>query len=252
MTTSSINKKSLIATIIFHIFVLIILLLFGLKVPLPLPGEKGILVDFGTTLDGSGIEEPSYKTEKITSPKLNNDENLITQDIEEAPAITVKEKPKQNIKNPNEQPQVKQPVEQPRTINQNALFPGTQNTGSESEGESSGIGNQGNPDGDPNALSHHGSPEGGGNSYNLSGRNLKGALPRPIYPGNEQGKVVVEIFVDRNGNVVKANAGIKGTTILNKAYLDAATNAALKTKFDPKPDAPELQRGTITYRFSLQ
>jgi|YNPMSStandDraft_1061717.scaffolds.fasta_scaffold10295_7 TonB family protein len=250
MNTSSINKKSLVATIIYHIILVFLLLILALRTPLPLPGEKGILVNFGTTEEGSGLQEPNQEKQTKTTITQKTEESNLTQDFEEAPVISQKEKVKP--KQEEQKIQQNQKTEEHKTINQNALFPGNQNNNSQSEGEGSGLGNQGNPNGDPNAISHHGSPEGGGNSYNLGGRGLKGQLPRPIYPGNEQGKVVVEIFVDRQGNVVKANAGIKGSTILTKQYLDAAYNAAMRAKFDPKPDAPELQRGTITYRFSLQ
>ncbi|MCX7862842.1 MAG: energy transducer TonB [Bacteroidales bacterium] len=250
MNTSSINKNSLLATIIFHIIVVLLLLFLALRVPLPLPGEKGILVNFGTTDDGAGVNEPQQEQQQVPKQQEKVEQTNLTQDFEEAPVIKQidKNKPKQE----EQKTQQTQKTEEQRTVNQNALFPGNQNSNNQSEGESTGIGNQGNPDGDPNALSHQGNPDGGGNSYNLGGRGLKGALPRPVYPGNEQGKVVVEIYVDRYGNVVKANAGIKGSTILSKPYLDAALQAAMRAKFDAKPDAPELQRGTITYRFSLQ
>ncbi|MGQ9846350.1 MAG: cell envelope integrity protein TolA [Bacteroidales bacterium] len=240
----------MIITLLFHGIVIVLLFLLGLHTPLPLPGEKGILVNFGTTDDGSGNIEPNQQIQQMQSNSQNNEESNMSQDFEEA--ITVKTN--QNKKNKLTEPvnNTNQAQENTPTINQDALFPGNQNSNSNSEGEGNGTGNQGNAEGDPNALSHHGSLDGGGNSYNLVGRGLKGGLPRPIYPGNEQGKVVVEIFVDRYGSVVKANAGIKGSTILSKPYLDAAYNAALKAKFDPKPDAPELQRGTITYKFSLQ
>lgn len=250
MNTSSINKKSLIATIFFHAIVIVLLLLLALRTPLPLPGEKGILINFGTTDEGSGLKEPNQEKQTKTTANEKSEENNLTQDFEEAPVVSHKEKVKP--KQEEQKTQQQQKTEEQKTVNQNALFPGNQNNSSQSEGEGTGLGNQGNPEGDPNALSHQGSPDGGGNSYSLGGRGLKGSLPRPIYPGNEQGKVVVEIFVDRYGNVVKANAGIKGSTILSKPYLDAAYNAAMRAKFDPKPDAPELQRGTITYRFSLQ
>ncbi len=250
MNTSSINKNSLIATIVFHVIVILLLLFLALRVPLPLPGEKGILVNFGTTDEGAGFTEPNQQQQQVPVQQEKSEESNLTQDFEDAPVIQHKE-----IKKPRKEEQrvqQTQRTEEQRTVNQNALFPGNQSSNSQSEGEGTGMGNQGNPEGDPNAISHQGSTDGGGNSYSLGGRGLKGALPRPIYPGNEQGKVVVEIFVDRYGNVVKANPGIKGSTILSKNYLDAALQAAMKAKFEPKPDAPELQRGTITYRFSLQ
>lgn len=250
MNASSINKNSLVVTILFHGLVIALLILLGLHTPLPLPGEKGILVNFGTTDDGSGNIEPNQQNQQTISTPQNTEESNMSQDFEEA--VTIKNNQNKKPKQTNPTNQTTETQENKQTINQNALFPGNQNSNSNSEGEGQGNGNQGDPNGDPNALSHHGSPDGGGNSFSLGGRGLKGGLPRPSYPGNEQGKVVVEIFVDRFGTVVKANAGIKGSTILSKPYLDAAYSAALKAKFDAKPDAPELQRGTITYKFSLQ
>lgn len=53
------HKKGLIGTIIFHVIVLIILLFLGFFTPLPLPGEEGIFVNFGTSDNGFGDREPS-------------------------------------------------------------------------------------------------------------------------------------------------------------------------------------------------
>ncbi|MDX1285536.1 MAG: hypothetical protein R3182_11010, partial [Draconibacterium sp.] len=53
------HKKGLIGTIIFHILVLILLIFLGFFTPLPLPGEEGILVNFGTSENGLGDREPS-------------------------------------------------------------------------------------------------------------------------------------------------------------------------------------------------
>jgi len=46
--------------------------------------------------------------------------------------------------------------------------------------------------------------------------------------------------------------GVKGSTTLDANLLAAAKRAALKAKFDKKPDAPAYQKGTITYYFKLQ
>jgi hypothetical protein len=63
------------------------------------------------------------------------------------------------------------------------------------------------------------------------------------------GKVVVEIFVDREGNVVKANKILKETNITDSNLVTKCIQAAKKCKFAADPNAPEIQRGTITYRF---
>jgi len=239
------NRYSIIITIFFHFGIFALLLLLGFKTPLPLPSEQGITVNFGNSDDGFGITEPE-QLQQQSSAMQNNQEGVLTQNIEDAVSIK-----NNNITNNNNQTQ-NQNHQQQQQVNQNALFPTNQNNGSNSEGETHGNGNQGVANGDPNVKNHNGTPNGTGNSYSLAGRNINGSLPKPNYPGNEQGKVVVEIFVDRSGVITKANAGIKGSTLLSKKYLDAAYNAALKAKFDANPDAAELQRGTITYNFILQ
>jgi hypothetical protein len=62
----------------------------------------------------------------------------------------------------------------------------------------------------------------------------------------------VEVSVDRSGKVTQATAGIKGSTTLNENLLRVAREAALETRFDPKPDAPPVQKGSITYNFILK
>ena len=53
------HKRGIIGTTIFHLIVLLLLLLLGFFTPLPLPGEEGILVNFGTSENGFGNIEPS-------------------------------------------------------------------------------------------------------------------------------------------------------------------------------------------------
>ena len=81
---------------------------------------------------------------------------------------------------------------------------------------------------------------------------MNGTLPRPSYPVQNSGTVVVEIWVDNYGNVQKAVAGIEGTTVTDKELWQAARKAALGAHFNMSADAPALQKGTITYVFKLK
>jgi len=124
---------------------------------------------------------------------------------------------------------------------------------SQSEGVTSGKGNQGSKNGSVDSK-NRGEGNGLGNkgiSFSLKGRNPR-YLPKPEYNLQLDGIVVVEVTVDQYGNVVKANPGIKGSTILDATLLNAAQKAALKAKFDVKQNAPAYQKGTITYHFILQ
>jgi len=67
--------------------------------------------------------------------------------------------------------------------------------------------------------------------------------------GNKDGIVAVIVWVDRQGNVVKAEPGANGTTLTDAAIWKECEQQALKAKFSAQTDAPELRQGTITYRF---
>jgi hypothetical protein len=60
---------------------------------------------------------------------------------------------------------------------------------------------------------------------------------------------VVAIRVNRQGKVTYAAAGAKGTTISEQSLWQQAEAAALLTVFSSNQDAPEEQRGFITYIF---
>lgn len=100
----------------------------------------------------------------------------------------------------------------------------------------------------------NGSPLGhgltGGNIWSMNGRYLVGSLPSPSSKFNQEGKVVVFITVDKDGNVISARAG-QGTTISDEATRQLAVKAALKATFN-KVDYPSATMGTITYNFKFQ
>ena len=83
-----------------------------------------------------------------------------------------------------------------------------------------------------------------GNRYHLQ-------LPIPVYLAQGGGEVVVDILVNRSGEVLSANprsnANINDPTIL--AY---AKQAAEKTLFNTDNAAPDKEHGTITYLFVAQ
>jgi len=82
----------------------------------------------------------------------------------------------------------------------------------------------------------------------LKGRQILGAIPSPSYSVDNNGTIVVDIWVDQYGNVTKATVG-EGTTLTDKALWSAAVKAAKESHFTMKADAPTLQQGTITYKF---
>jgi len=265
MATPVKYRNGLIGTIFFHGMLLILLLYLAFSTPLPLPAEQGILVDFGNSNTGLGNYEPRMsdpapvQPQPVTPRTTQQQEQTLTQDIEETVAVPEKPKtqPKETQKEtPKETPKVTQPDEQPkpveRTVDQRAMYPGRGDAASTatSQGEAGGQGNQGVPTGAPDIHVYSEGGDAAGNKWALSGRGLVGRLPLPSYNVQDQGTVVVEITVDKNGNVINARAGVKGTNTPNKTLHDAAEKAARQAKFTPNPNAIE-QKGTLTYIFKL-
>lgn len=120
---------------------------------------------------------------------------------------------------------------------------------SKNQGSNNTEGNEGSNNGTSN-VSRTANGGGEGITFNLTGRDLR-TLIKPVYSENEEGIVVVQINVDRDGNVLSAKAGAKGTTTMNQNLWQAAQKAALATKFDKNQNATSQQIGTITYKFVL-
>lgn len=231
------NRRKLISAIITLFVSLIgtgILFVVALPYPDPPPPELGVEMNAEELSDiGNDFDNASEGGEDVSNNVASNysKENIVNQDTEEAP-ISSKRNETVTLKKENEKPA--EPA-----INQNALFSKGKvkkgNGGSQGISEGSGSGAGGNG-------------EGKGVSFNLGGRGAKELVP-PSASNNTPGKIVVEIFVDKEGNVVRAKAGVKGTTISNSNLYRKCEQAARKCKFAADPNAPEEQRGTITYRF---
>jgi len=264
-----INKNKIfgiIGTIIFHLIVLFLLFHFCLSTPLPLPSEEGVEVNVGNSEQGMGIVQKKLVSVKKVIPKAKpkpvvskNKEEFITQNTEEAPVIKKSVKKKKTKKPVKKTPKktVEKTPPKPK-VNTRALYHGIKKT--KGEGETNKAGDQGKLYGKPNAKSHDstggagngisGSGNGNGISFNLNGRKSV-ILPKPTYNSMEQGRIVVNIWVNRKGEVTKVIAGARGTNISDLKMWKLVEKAALKAKFSPNPKAPEIQKGTITYNFIL-
>jgi TonB family protein len=263
------------------------LLIFGFTPPPPPEFEEGIIVNFGTDLTGSGLIEPSappvqeeaYVPQPQAVEPAPAEKALLTQNTEDAPEIKkvdpeAEKKRLEKIeadriareqieaerkrKELEEAERKRIEAEQKRQADimnrtRDALASsknaGTTSTG---EGTAGGAGNQGVPTGSVDSK-ERGDGSGLGDkgiSYDLGGRGFQ-SLPVPKYDYQGEGRVVVEVSVDRNGRVTQAVPGVKGSTTLDEYLLRVAREAALQARFEPKADAPLTQKGTITYIFKL-
>lgn len=139
--------------------------------------------------------------------------------------------------------------EETRTVNPRALF----HQNASGPDEPADAGNRNAPQGESETARG----EGTGSKLQgmdqldrgLQGRGLVGDLPRPDYPGNRAGKVLVRVTVDRDGKVVSAEYEPKGSTTTDAALIAAARQAALRARFTASQQ--HVQSGTITYIFKL-
>lgn len=122
---------------------------------------------------------------------------------------------------------------------------------STSQGIAGGTGNQGKPDGQAGVNNYNGGGTGNGVDWSLNGRSAI-SVPPPSSGIQEEGKVVVEIIVDKDGNVVDARGGLIGSTTTDARLVKLATDAASKAKFNISPNSPDRQKGKITYVFELK
>ena len=250
---------AIVGTVVVHALIVLALFLMAFRTPLPLPGEEGVEVDLGMYSQGMGEVQPDKTAipQQSQPPKPMEDENvkskddIVTQDTDDTPAIKT-EKKKENKEDsqvkPKETPKEPEESTQP-VVNPKALFKGTDKSQEGgSQGNTGQTGDQGNPNGLTGINKYEGQGgQGNGPGYDLGGRGAK-TLQRPSKDFPEEGHIVVEIWVDQEGNVVKANIA-KGTDITNSEMRSMALDAAKRSKFIPDPTAPEEQKGTITYTF---
>lgn len=298
------HRTGLIGTVVTHGVILFFLLYFGiLRINPPVvPLDEGILVNFGDSETGLGLEEPApgerepsikpieSASEKLVAPpppakKVSSadDDPIVTQDLEKTVAIKtpIKKKVTEKVIDPEKQrlaeeerlqkaELLRQQKEEQRLLAQAAAEQrkigeinsraknvfggggkGSPDSKSTSQGVTYGTGNQGVPQGSAN-VDRYGPGGGIGNgvSASLDGRTSL-SLPKPQYPGNEEGIVVVLVTVDKSGLVKKAEAGVRGSNTADPGLIAAAKKAALQAKFNVDDNAPASQTGTITYRFRL-
>ncbi len=259
--------KAFVATAV----ILAVLFAFCFLIKFSLPakqedGTGGILVNYGTTDEGMGsdymsIEDPSQAekanktkpdkvtntpaTEKVTSE--TSDKKIVTQNNEDAPVVTNNDNKQSNTVATTAQKNHSKP-----TINQNALYKGKPTTGAgEGDGTTNKPGNQGKTTG--TTLTNNYDGTGSGNGGNLTGMPQRNFISKPTVDdaNRRSGKVVVDIRVDKNGNVIYARAGARGTTISDSGLLQKCEQAVLNSKLNQLDSAPDTQIGTVVFVFRV-
>lgn len=259
------NKNKVIAgivTAVVHAIIVVLLFVLCFRTPLPLPGEAGVEVDMGMFAEVN--EVASQQVNEATSQQVNeatsqhDEENILSED-EDVPMIEeVKdEKEAEEVKEVEEVEEVEEVKEVEEevlpVVNKRALFQVSPNNSDATitENSTNAEGDLGNPNGlkDIDRYDGHGG-SGGGPAYDLGGRGAK-SIPSPSREFAEEGKVVVDIWVDKKGRVTRAEIG-KGTTVTDSNMRESARQAAMSSLFVEDKDASDIQKGTITYTFIIR
>ena len=250
---------------------LIFLLLWLVRLYAVVPEqEEGVEIAFGEVEEAGGymaeeseaVPLPAPEPTAPEQPSTPSDNDLMTQEDEEALALRKAQEEKEKARKQAEAERLQREKEEKARLeaerkareaaeaerkakeaeaiakaNQmGSLFGNSGNdTGS---GNDQGPGKKGNPVG--NGFSE-------GNSWSLAGRGIKGTLPQPANNFGQAGKVVVQIRVNAAGQVVDARE-TTGTNVSDKTTIQLALEAAKKAKFT---EGDHDQIGTITYIFKL-
>ena len=267
------QQCGIVATVIVHL--LLFLLLWFLVINKPLPqDEEGVPVIMGDTELAAGdgyryteveaFSAPSPATQVKPTPPTNA-EQLVTQEDEPTVALKTSQKKteKKKVKKPQksaeqieaerkaqEAERKRREAEEVARVAQSRIAGafGKGSTMTNRGAAAEGKGNQGSPQG--NEQSGIVSGTGGYGTYDLGGRSLSGALPRPSYNVQDEGRVVVNITVNPEGQVIQTTINPR-TNTANAALRRAATDAARRAVFNGV-STMNNQTGTITYYFKLR
>lgn len=137
-----------------------------------------------------------------------------------------------------------------QTLNTNALFKPTVGNVEELGQEGNRLASLGEKDSDHGEMGGYNLRGSDQLDEGLKGRGLREGLPKPRTSFNIAGRVVVNVNVDSEGNVISASIEQRGTTTSDGTLHSLAIEAALKAKF--KSSDRMIQSGSITYDFKIK
>ena len=255
---------SFLWTLLLHVAMVGLLLLLHLNKPV-MQAESGVPVMLGdmgnldTDYEFTEVNSmPAPAPASVPIPVAPQAEPAITQNLEETVAIESGEKekpvkPVETVKQPTPEEiraeQERRAAEEAQNLMANAF--GRSSSMQATSSTENNTDNQGTP-GSTEGNASQGKPTGVGSygTWDLGGRDMMGELPRPTYNIQEEGRVVVTIIVDPEGNVIDTRINNR-TNTTNLQLRNAAEEAARRTKFNAI-GGENNQTGTITYYFKLK
>lgn len=271
------RSVALIGTLVLHGLLLLFFILWKIITPIPpfpenMGGGAGMELSLGFTDLGMGdnTEDPTPEApaqqQVNTPPPTPTEEALVTSDVDENTAVAPEKKPDNK---PKPKPVQTKPTPKPQPTKEqqeqafkdklanawntkgnggsgkgNADVPGVAG-GDQGTKEGTGIGNGiGGNTGD-------GIGSGNGISINMKGWNIR-KKPEIRENPNVGGKVVMDIWVDTDGRILRTVQNQALSTTVNQSLVALARKAVMESNFLPNPKATGESKGTMTFIFKLR
>ena len=260
-------KAMAISTVIMAIFIALsyIISISNFQPPEEL-GMGGIVVNYGTSVTGMGTDYTSTE-EPSSDPNANNklpdkvvpekqtveqpsnqvsNKDIVTQTTEDAVNINTK-------KSTSNTPPAATSEDKPAkpTINQNALYKGKASKGTgQGDGTGDTPGNQGSVNGDP--LSNKYGEGGSGFGETPIALRRFTNLVTPNDDGQKTGKIAVRISINKEGIVIGAVPGVKGTTLNDRELWQKCKTAVMGARLNQSESAPDVQVGVVVFNFKVK
>jgi len=259
------------SSVILHVLLLLAMFFLGKSCTemedLGLDG--GVEVSLGEPNYGGPDNTPSMEQqaaqsqpEKPTEPETESAQ--ITSDDADAPEVRQETKPKPKPKptetkpKPTESTPTTETKPDDKKPDQRSMFGGSKPSNSGGSGSGTTPGNEGRPDGSPD-----GQPDGSGTGsggIGFSGDGYSGKIDgfkavaayKPVNEQQQFGTVVVKVCVDRDGKVVSATGGQRGTTNPSAYLTQLSENAAKQFKFQRIGTATSLNCGEIRFIYKAE
>jgi len=259
------KKKSAIITFFIGTFILLILFLIGMTYYDP-PIVYGMEVSFGNTPENISENFSKNKKKEVSNiskpiPKkemknLNQENKLLNEkesnvkinktDLVDSSFVKSDNKVDEEILKEEKLPEIS---ESTKNVIDNLIKNQSKAKDVLSKNNQQEFSTKGNIDGSLYSSTYY-SISGRERNFGLNGRNLKSS-GKVTQECNQEGIVVVRITVNRNGKVIDADPGVKGTTNTNPCLLKPALKTALLHEWYPDKNAPERQVGFVVINFKL-
>ena len=253
----AINIKALSWTIGIHALLLLLFFLWHYTLPVTVAAEDtGMEVNLGTSDNGSGTDQPMSKEDpseyqatvvyKNTSHAVSLPKDMMQSADADAPTVNNTGKKKNETPNTEDNHAQRQP---------RYVYPGDkgmggntamQNAPGTNEGDKTGPGDRGVPNGTPGASAYSGTPGSGTGGMSFPGRQIFPAVFEAEF--HEGGIVVIHVTVDKNGNITINYIKRASSPQLQEIAIDKLRKAHFSKA---EGGAPE-QSGDVTIIFKTR